>query len=102
MNIPDPPTHHKGQNLGWIAVIVLTIVTIAIFIPCVMWCRWIYTRGRDQYWGRVRNEHLIAAQGGLSHSQPQSRPQSPTTYVNMYADSVSPDTSDEMMLEYDV
>jgi len=44
----------------------------------------------SQYWGEALP--LLA----------QSRPQSPTTYVNVYADSVSPDTSDEMMLVCEV
>ena len=99
----DISSDHSEQNLGWVSVIVLTLVTVAVSIPCVVWCRWLYIRGRDRYWGRVRNEHLIAAQGGLSHARSHSRPHSPTTYINSYANTGSDDMIyDETLLEFDV
>ena len=99
MDIPPSSSDHSKQNLGWISVIVLAVVGVVVAIPCVVWCRWIYTTGRDRYWGRVRNEHLIAAQGGISHS----RSHSPTTYTNRYTDSDSNDMIyNETLLEFDV
>ena len=102
--IPVSSTDHAEQNLGWISVIVLTLVSVVVAIPCVLWCRWIYTSGRDRYWGRVRNEHLIAAQGGISHPRPHSRPQSPTTYTNRHINSDSQENIiyGETLLEFDV
>ena len=103
MDIPPSSSDHSKQNLGWISVIVLAVVGVAVAIPCVVWYRWIYTTGRDRYWGRVRNEHLIAAQGGISHSRSHSRPHSPTTYTNRYTDSDSNDMIyNETLLEFDV
>ena len=99
----DTTSDHSKKNLGWVSVIVLTLITVAISIPCVAWCRWLYINGRDRYWGRVRNEHLIAAQGGLSHSRSHSRPHSPTTYINSYTHDGSDDMIyGETLLEFDV
>lgn len=103
IDISPPSPDHAKQNLGWVSVIVLAVVGVGAGIPCVLWCRWIYTTGRDHYWGRVRNEHLIAAQGGISHSRSHSRPHSPTTYTNRYIHTDSSDMIyDETLLEFDV
>ena len=99
---PSSSSDGEERNLGWVSVIVLMVVSVAVSIPCLVWCRWLYVTGRDRYWGRVRNEHLIAAQGGISHS----RPHSPNpTYTNRYtvADiNGSSDIYNETLLEFDV
>ena len=101
-----PSSERTERNLGWVSVIVLALVTVAVSIPCIMWCRWLYVTGRDRYWGRVRNEHLIAAQGGISHSRTHSRAHSPTTFHNRYTidSNGSHDDMiyDETILEFDV
>ncbi|CAI8011659.1 Trehalase [Geodia barretti] len=99
---PSSSSDGAKRNLGWVSVIVFMVVSVAVSIPCLVWCRWLYVTGRDRYWGRVRNEHLIAAQGGISHS----RPHSPNpTYTNRYtvADiNGSSDIYNETLLEFDV
>ena len=97
-------SNRTEQGLGWVSVIVLLVVSIAVSIPCLLWCRWLYVKGRDRYWGRVRNQHLIAAQGGVSHT---SRPHSPsTTYANRHAADINSSSDDiiynETFLEFDV
>lgn len=89
---PSEEEEEEGESLGWIAAVVVFTVVIAITIPCVLWCWWMYRRGRDKYWARVRNEHLVATSGGRSPS--------PTVYTNRYIDadgildhsSLSPDS----------
>ena len=94
------------RNLGWVSVIVLAVVSLTVSIPCLLWCRWLYTTGRDRYWGRVRNEHLLAAQGGRPHSRSNSRPHSPnTTYTNKYAADLNGSSDiiyNETLMEFDV
>ena len=100
------PSSSDGTEpgLGWVSVIVLLVFSVAVSIPCLLWCRWLYFRGRDRYWGRVRNQHLIAAQGGgVSHSRPHSPPD--TTYTNRYADDINGSSDiiyNETLLEFDV
>ena len=71
-----PPSEHQ-PSYGWISVLVLLILSVAVATPCVLWCRWIYRRGKTRYWARVHNEHLMVTSGGRA---------SPTMYTNPYAD----------------
>lgn len=109
ISISPSSSSRSHQDLGWVSVIVLILLGVAVTIPCLMWCRWLYVTGRDRYWGRVRNEHLIAAQGGISHSQPQSPHHHNNTYTNIYAsdnDIIGNNNDDviynETLLEFDV
>lgn len=70
------PSQHQA-SLGWITVLVLLVLSVAIATPCVLWCRWIYRKGKTRYWARVHNEHLVVTSGGRA---------SPTMYTNPYAD----------------
>ena len=37
-------------------MIVLVVVGVALMIPGILLCRWLYKTGERQYWGRVHNE----------------------------------------------
>ena len=48
----------------WVIGPVLVIVVLSVcFLLCVLWCRWVYNKGRTGYWRRVKNEHAVATRG---------------------------------------
>lgn len=67
----------QQESLGWIAAPVLLCLAVVLIGLCAVWCRWLYQTGERRYWGRVHNEHLVAAgSGGGGTSSHQERDES--------------------------
>lgn len=77
---PDAsPTSSSSSHFYFLwFLLIIPIVFICLLITCVFCCRRIYTSGKNKYWARIRNEHLLHS----SLSSNSSDAQSPTFYEN--------------------
>lgn len=80
-------------------LVIIPIVLICLLITCVFCCRRIYKSGKNKYWARIRNEHLLHS----SLSSNSSDTQSPTFYENPNAmDTTNGDLTDTTYRRIDV